>query len=295
MKKQDITVLLIEDNPGDARLIKEMIADSGDDSIDLIWADSLSAGLKRLQSKGIDLILLDLGLPDCQGRETYAKVHHGAPDVPIVLLTGNEDETLAMETAEDGAQDYLVKGQADNNVLVRSIRHALERHRQVMDLQTKSLVDELTGLHNRRGFINLASQQLPAARRTGASAYLFYADLDNMKHINDTLGHQVGDRALVEFAAALSKTFRRSDIVARIGGDEFVVMALWKDDVAVNAFKERLQQNLELHNDEEGHAFKLHASVGVARCAPEDDCSIDDLIKRADEMMYKMKKARKAA
>jgi MinD-like ATPase involved in chromosome partitioning or flagellar assembly/CheY-like chemotaxis protein len=122
-------VLLIEDNPGDARLIQMMLAEARGAPFDIERADRLSTGLGRLATGGIDVVLLDLSLPDSQGLDTFARVHAQAPEVPIVLLTGLEDEELGVEAMREGAQDYLVKGQVDSRLLVRSMRYAIERHR----------------------------------------------------------------------------------------------------------------------------------------------------------------------
>ena len=122
-----IRVLLIEDNPGDARLIREMLAEAGGGRFKLECADRLSTGLERLVERGIDIVLLDLGLPDSQGFYTFAKAYVQAPRVPIVVLSGLADEQLAIKTVQEGAQDYLVKGQIENNLLVRAMRYAIER------------------------------------------------------------------------------------------------------------------------------------------------------------------------
>ncbi|MCX9010788.1 MAG: ATP-binding protein [Candidatus Methanoperedens sp.] len=124
---EHIKVLLIEDNPGDARLIKEMLMEAGNISFDLEWRDRLSAGLERLAEGGIDVVLLDLMLPDSRGSETFDRTLAQAPEVPIVVMTGIDDETLATSAVQKGAQDYLIKGQVDSNLLVRSIRYAIAR------------------------------------------------------------------------------------------------------------------------------------------------------------------------
>ena len=129
MSETPVKILLIEDNPGDARLIREMLADAKGVRADLEWADRLTTGLERLAVGGIDVVLLDLALPDSQGLDTFARTHARAPDVAIVVLTGLDDESLAVEAMGAGAQDYLVKGQADGNLLVRSMRYAIERKR----------------------------------------------------------------------------------------------------------------------------------------------------------------------
>jgi PAS domain S-box-containing protein/putative nucleotidyltransferase with HDIG domain len=129
MSDSPTTVLLIEDNPGDARLIREMLADGGADRFKLECADRLSAGLERLASNDIGLVLLDLGLPDSQGFDTFTKTYAQAPGVPIIVLSGLTDEQLAIKTVQEGAQDYLVKGHLDSHALVRTISYAIERKR----------------------------------------------------------------------------------------------------------------------------------------------------------------------
>jgi PAS domain S-box-containing protein len=128
-------VLLIEDNPGDVRLIQEMLAQSAQDGYQLECADRLSKGLKRLGMGGIDLVLLDLGLPDSQGLDTFNKVHAQVPAVPIVLLTGLDDEMFAVQAVRQGAQDYLVKGDVDSTLLCRAVRYAVERKRSEEELR----------------------------------------------------------------------------------------------------------------------------------------------------------------
>jgi phosphoserine phosphatase RsbU/P len=126
-----IRALLIEDNPGDARLIREMLreADAGDAAVDLLQAERLSTGLARLAADGVDVVLLDLSLPDSSGIDTFAAVHVAASSVPIVVLSGLDDEDLAVRAVQDGAQDYLVKGRVDGGTIFRSMRYAIERQR----------------------------------------------------------------------------------------------------------------------------------------------------------------------
>jgi len=142
MSDRPATVLLIEDNPGDARLIREMMAEGGADRFKLECADRLSAGLERLASNDIGLVLLDLGLPDSQGFDTFTKTYAQAPGLPIVVLSGLADEQLAIKTVQEGAQDYLVKGHLDSHALVRTIRYAIERKRTEEELRGQALIFE---------------------------------------------------------------------------------------------------------------------------------------------------------
>ena len=136
MELRTIRVLLIEDNPGDVRLIQEMLAEVRDAQFDLACVRRLSAGLERLAAGGIDVVLLDLGLPDSLGFSTFTRVHVQAPKVPILLLTGLEDEALGVKAIREGAQDYLVKGQVSGSLLTRAIRYAIERKRGEKALRT---------------------------------------------------------------------------------------------------------------------------------------------------------------
>ncbi|KAF5413625.1 MAG: Methanogenesis regulatory protein FilR1 [Candidatus Methanogaster sp.] len=122
-----IKVLLIEDNPGDARLIWEMLLEVSGMLFDVETACRLSDGLTRIRKGGIDVVLLDLGLPDSAGLDTFKKVYDLVPEVPIVMLTGLDDTKLALEGMRMGAQDYLVKGRADSDLLARTLRYAIER------------------------------------------------------------------------------------------------------------------------------------------------------------------------
>jgi diguanylate cyclase (GGDEF)-like protein len=159
-------------------------------------------------------------------------------------------------------------------------------------LQAISITDELTGLYNRRGFFVLSQQQLKLAKRTKENALLFFADLDKLKWINDTIGHQEGDMALFETARVLKETFRESDIVARMGGDEFAVLAIDINDETAKILLGRLQASIDAYNALETRKYALSLSVGMARYDPQNPVSLDVLISRADTLMYEEKKRR---
>jgi diguanylate cyclase len=165
-----------------------------------------------------------------------------------------------------------------------------ERKQMEEQLLTMSVIDELTGLYNRRGFFTLAGQQLKTAERTRKDLLLFFTDLDNMKQINDTLGHQEGDKALVEIATVLKKTFRESDIIGRIGGDEFAVLALDVIDKTGGALMKRLHNKLGDYNRLGDRNYVLSLSTGIAHYDPENPCSLDGLMSLADTLMYKEKR-----
>src|SRR5262245_34714153 len=143
------TILLIEDNPGDARLIELMLAEDPDSPFRINCVDRLSRGLEFLDSEKPGLVLLDLSLPDSQGLETFDKVYAHSPTVPIIVLTGNDDHVIALSAVKTGAQDYLVKGKLDRELLMRAMQYSIERKRYQEQLEHQANYDALTGLPNR--------------------------------------------------------------------------------------------------------------------------------------------------
>jgi diguanylate cyclase (GGDEF)-like protein len=168
-----------------------------------------------------------------------------------------------------------------------------ERKAAEEKLRELSLVDDLTGLNNRRGFMLLGEQQLLAAARAKQSALLLFADLDGLKRINDTLGHPEGDRALIDTAGLLKKAFRSSDIIGRLGGDEFVVLAIDTADNANETILARLQDYLRMHNLYENRPHRLSISFGMARYDPNTPCTLDELLERGDQAMYIHKQSKR--
>jgi diguanylate cyclase (GGDEF)-like protein len=160
-------------------------------------------------------------------------------------------------------------------------------------LHTLSITDELTGLYNRRGFFTLANNRLMLAKREEKGAMMLYADLDNLKEINDTLGHDEGDRLIRKTADILKSTYRTSDIIARIGGDEFVVFPIGADEDQAAKTAKRLQENIENFNAKYNKRYKLRLSIGIATYDPNSVQSVDELLAMADSLMYEHKKSKK--
>jgi diguanylate cyclase (GGDEF)-like protein len=157
-----------------------------------------------------------------------------------------------------------------------------------------SITDQLTGLFNRRGFLTLAEKQLKIAERAHTRILLLFADLDGLKWINDSLGHRKGDEALVETAKILREVFRESDVIARTGGDEFIVLAAGVSREDSDILKIRLQQRIDAHNAYQGREYHISMSIGIVYKDPEASGSIDELISQADALMYEQKKRKQA-
>ncbi len=160
-------------------------------------------------------------------------------------------------------------------------------------LERLSVIDELTGLYNRRGFLTLSKQQIALKKRNNNDLLLVYFDIDGMKKINDTLGHSVGDYALMSFANLLKKVFRSSDIIARIGGDEFVILAIECTIREYKKIKGRLDQVIDEFNASKNQQFQLSVSAGAAPCDPDTTFTIEQLMEEADAELYKEKKRKK--
>ncbi len=165
-----------------------------------------------------------------------------------------------------------------------------ERRKMEQDLETMAFTDQLTGLYNRRGFINLASNQLKISKRSKQKILLFFADIDKMKWINDNLGHEDGDKALIDTAKILIRTFRETDIISRIGGDEFAILAINAHDQTTKNLLERLHKLINNYNSHKGRRFEISISIGCAEFDPNRHDSLDELMSRADKQMYDEKK-----
>ncbi|MGB9004497.1 MAG: sensor domain-containing diguanylate cyclase, partial [Candidatus Aminicenantales bacterium] len=182
--------------------------------------------------------------------------------------------------------DPVIRG-----VVVNS-REITEHKRAEEALRSLSLTDDLTGLYNRRGFMTLGEQQWKLAKRLNSRMLLFYADIDDLKGINDILGHQEGDLALVETAALLKDAFRDSDLIARVGGDEFVVLTMGVPEENANVIMGRLQSNLAARNAQRDLPFQLEISTGLASYDPTNPCSLDEMMYQADALMYEQKRSK---
>jgi len=296
MNSDELKVLLVEDNPGDVRLIKEFLAEAKSSRLTLADVGSLRQALAAVKENCFDLILLDLSLPDSRGLVTFSCMHESCSDTPIVLLTGLDDETLAMQAMKQGAQDYLVKGRVDTNALIRSIRYAIERQRLLVDTEKAREVqqhlayhDVLTSLPNRLLFYDRLEQALVHAKRYSGQLAVIFLDLDGFKQVNDSKGHLAGDRLLQLVGNRLKGSMRESDTIARLGGDEFTILLKGiknPDDVT-----RAVQKVLSLISKPfmvDDTVVAITSSIGVS-VYPNDGTDSETLMQRADIAMYRAK------
>ncbi len=289
MSKKQIKVLLVEDNLADARLVNEMLIESGQDNFNFRTVGRLSSALNLLNQEKFDILLLDLNLPDAHGLSGLIEVQTLMPDLPIVVRSGFDDEQLALDAVQSGAQDYLVKGQESGPLLTRALRYAIERKCSEQRLAYLAHYDPLTDLPNRVLFRERLNRAQHRANRHASMIALLFLDLDHFKDINDTLGHDAGDQLLQVVAKRLKNCVRAEDSIAHLGGDEFTIIL---EDIAHKQDAANIAQKIV---EEMAEAFLLNgkdvfvsASIGIA-IYPGDGQSPELLIKHADMALYAAK------
>jgi diguanylate cyclase (GGDEF)-like protein len=288
-RNQTINILLIEDNPGDAKLVEVMLKQPKETSFRLHLAGTLANALELINEDEFQVAILDMNLPDGNGVENISAIRTHTLDLPIVVLSGKDDDEFALEAVKAGAQDYLIKGQIDEWQLSRAISYAIERKRMQDDIIHLAHHDHLTGLANRSLFQARIEHAIQNATRRNESLALMYLDLDNFKPINDALGHDIGDKLLVAVAQRLNSFVREVDTVARIGGDEFAIIlegVVSKENVVMLA--EKIINGLsEPYAISENDLF-ISSSIGIAYHS-EHSCDVTTFLKNADSAMYRAK------
>lgn len=291
-----MNILVIEDNPGDVSLLQAFIAEAQSD-VTLTHASRLDEALAKPEwGDNYDLVLLDLNLPDAEWHETLYRLDTDIEHIPVVVMTGMQDEEVALQAIRAGAQDYIIKGHYDGALLKRTMRYAVERFRLLNELKSArerewrlANFDSLTELPNRRLFEERLNQGIHEAKRKGDHLAVLFVDLDRFKWVNDSLGHEIGDEMLRTVANQLRNCVRGEDSVARLGGDEFILLLRslqQPQDAGVVAKKiiNLLSQPMLLN----GHSVAIGASVGIA-LYPADSVSKSQLIRFADLAMYRAK------
>ena len=288
-RKHPVRVLMIDHDAVDPREVEDLLARATTAEYVVHLQHSLEEGLEELKAVETACVLLDLSLPGA-GLEAVLEVRKLAPDAAIVVLTDPEEEGLALEALKAGAQDYLVRGTVDDRTVARAVRYSLERKRGERDLVRRASYDPLTNLPNRSLFLDRLGMALARLSRTkSAQVSVVFIDIDNFKALNDSFGHEGGDRVLIEVARRLRDALRPEDTIARFGGDEFVVLCEAGDG------SEEPEHVATRLRDALGHPVLLpageavlHASLGIsvttdARSRPEL------LLREADLAMYQAK------
>ncbi|HKR12702.1 MAG TPA: diguanylate cyclase [Pyrinomonadaceae bacterium] len=305
-------ILVAEDDVISRRILVASLRQWGHD---VVVAKDGDEAWRLLQAEGApSCAILDWMMPGMDGIEICRRVRKEVTDksIYLILLTAISRKEGLIEGLEAGADDYVTKPFDRHELRVRlqaaarivelqeSLRQRvcdleaaiIERQQAEEALRKVSLTDHLTGLYNHRGFFNLAEHHARLARRTKERSLLIYGDMDGLKTINDTLGHNKGSQAIAAVADILRRTFRDGDIVARLGGDEFAVLA---PNIGLNdstKIVRRLQRNLDEYN-QRNHEFHLSLSVGMVEVDHDSHLDIEEQIAQADRAMYRDKRGKK--
>ncbi|HTO52754.1 MAG TPA: EAL domain-containing protein [Myxococcota bacterium] len=289
-------VLLIAERDSDADLVRAILEGLAEPRFRLTHARTLSEGLETLERNEADVLLMDIGSGTPRELAAASQARVRAPLVPVIAVVEADDEALALRVVEAGARGYLVKSAIGPGALVWSLHHAIRNQRMFLELNIArerarqlATYDQLTGFANRALFQDRLEQAVASARRNRQKLAVLFLDLDEFKHINDSLGHLAGDALLRLAAQRIGTCLRKSDTGARLGGDEFAILltnlAEERDaELVAQKLLSLLREPLPL----KGREHRVSASIGIA-CFPNDATSPEELLKKADSAMYRAK------
>lgn len=289
-------ILLINNRPEESRRFRRLLEAAPKVQFQIDQALQVEEGLQLLRDGSYGAVLLDLSLEESEGIDTLAPARVAAASIPFVVLGDEDDEDLALRAHRFGAQDYLVKTECDTRLLVRTLRHARERHRILTDLARSrqhehylATHDILTALPNRLALMDHVQRSLAFAARSQIRVALLFLDLDRFKNINDSLGHGVGDQVLQVISQRLVQLVRESDMVARLGGDEFVILLRGvKRDVDAARVARKITEAMMHPCVLDGREYWVTTSIGIA-IYPDDGTTVEVLMRNADTAMYAAK------
>jgi len=247
-------------------------------------ARSGEAALELVKNISFDILVADIVLPGLKGFELIEKAKKMRPDMVAIIMTGFINKYTYDTAIEAGASDLIKKPFTLKELIIR-IEHA----KVLKHLRETSVIDELTGLYNRHGFLTVAEQQVALAKREKRGMVMLYASLNDLEIIHDRWGHQEGNRALVDTAMILRGTFRKSDIIACLGGDAFVILAIGVAGDDIDKITGRLQKNIEDHNTMNSREYTLSMSLCKLHYDPQNSRPIDELLVHGEDMMRKKK------
>jgi diguanylate cyclase (GGDEF)-like protein len=292
---EKIRVLYIEDDEADQYIVRRVLSRGQETEVELVTAVLLAEGLERLTVETCDVVILDLDLPDTSlwsPEKALAQVLLLVPETPVIVVSNIDDKAVQLKMVAVGAQDFLVKAEVQDR-LVTAIEFAIVRSGRILELRQAAMQDDLTGLYNRRGFNSMWSYQRKVAERQKKRLSVILADVDGLKQINDRCGHLEGNEALKKVARILDAHTRPDDIVARLSGDEFLVLTLrdpvHDDRVLIRRFKAAFDD----YNAHSGKPYLLTASFGSASAHLSQ--TLEQVLDLADRRMYEDKAANKLA
>ena len=285
MESTHYKILVVDDEEQMRKLIATLLSQKGHQCL---TANNGREALDKIMETRVDALIIDVVMPEMDGITLAEELSKDYKNLPVMIMTGHANENSAETAFTSGAREFIKKPFSISEFLIR-LDKMMRDHRGEEELLALSLIDELTGLYNRRRFLVLTEQYLKQSARIKKKLLLLFIDMDNLKWINDHHGHNEGDQALKDFANILKKTFRESDIVARIGGDEFVVLLESKDENGEIVLT-RLDENIKHYNAKKSRHYDLSISVGTTQFDPKYPISIDELLSKADALMYAQKR-----
>jgi len=283
-------VLLVQPEGDESRHMAGLLREALGPGAPIVAARSLDAARRRVREGGLTVAVLDLAIPGVESLDGLRELQHADARLPIVVLADQSDQRLALRAVKAGAQDFLVRSKVEPRSLLQSVQYAVERKRSESRLAFLALHDPLTGLANRVHFREQLGHALERCERTRSRVGVLFLDLDHFKEVNDSLGHDAGDLLLKEVADRLKSCVRSFEMVARHGGDEFVVLLenlSGADDAT--AVARRILASLARPIGLGPAERPVRTSIGVALSEPKD--TIDSLTEKADRAMYRAKQA----
>ncbi len=297
-----IRILLIEDSEAEAHLAQYNLTKASIRNYRVDWAPSAEEALERIQAESYDVALVDQRLDGITGLEFLAIVQKMDHELPCIVLTGDPDPNTDLKAMELGAVDYLTKDDLTPALLERSIRYAISRADSERRLKRAIRRDALTGVHNRTSLFEQLESSIERYQRTERALALLVLDLNGFKNVNDTMGHQAGDQLLKAVAERIVDAVRPYDGVARIGGDEFVVLV---DDLPIHDpsgadessvasmlldLAKRIQGRIAIPINIQAQSLVISGSIGIAYC-PRHGVTAQSLLNAADQAMYRSKRS----
>lgn len=296
-KSDPLKILLVEDSKGDRLLINHALNSVMEASYEVSESETLQEALKLLSDNQYDVALLDRTLPDVDGFDGMHNLQTMSPKLPIIFLTGCNEERFAFQAIEQGAQDYLFKDSFDGHQIKKSIQFAILRKQFEGIIITQANYDMLTGLANRMLFESRLEMAIAKMRRHQESSLsAMFIDLDDFKLINDEMGHQAGDKLLKLVGERLKQALRNYDTVARFGGDEFAILleSLPEEshgEVVARKIIKQFKEPFSIH----GKDVIVGLSIGVSNSNSSDKSTSAQIIHQADLAMYKAKEIKESA
>jgi diguanylate cyclase (GGDEF)-like protein len=290
----NLNLLHVEDDDGDARIVQRALSSEFHSDYAITRVATLHDAIQQLKKVHYDAVLLDLNLADARGLENVRAVREENPDLPIVVLTGEDNNDMALMAVRSGAQEYMVKDHSSSRTMGLAVLSSIERKAYERLLFRMANHDELTGLPNRRMFLEYLNRCLIRAAVWQRTEAVLFLDLNGFKKVNDTYGHDKGDELLVQVAARLKEGLRPSDLLARFGGDEFVIHLDTAAHVSNEACVEIANRIASLFTEPISLGFDRVAvgvSIGIA-LYPNHAQDSAQLIECADRAMYEAKRNR---